>query len=425
MYQLITMLKEDMKPALGVTEPGAIAFSVAKAKSFTMGEIKHVCVKMNSGMYKNAFTCGIPHSHHLGAVSAAALGAVAGKPEKGLEALADVTPEDDKQAELLVEAKKIEICMTEITSIIYLEATVKTENDICTVAIQDEHTNIIKIVLNDSILYEKIDAANSDYDITAAHPIHSYSIDDLYCFAQEVPIKDLAFISEAWKMNMLLFEAGLNSSKTPILHYLYQQNGNTVFSNRELETAQLICSGAIEARVLGIDYPAMSITGSGAHGIIASLPLYAVCKIRQLSQEMLLRATALSFLITRYIKEYSGRLSALCGCAIAAGTGMACGMAYLGGASSKQLTDVINNMACGITGMICDGGNHGCAIKSIVAVDAAFRASNLALHNVSIPKVHGINGMTGEETMKNIGLIAVPGMVGTEKTILDIFLTKN
>lgn len=165
----------------------------------------------------------------------------------------------------------------------------------------------------------------------------------------------------------------------------------------------------------------MSITGSGAHGIIATLPLYGVYKIRGLSEEKLLRATALSYLVCMYIKEYSGRLSAFCGCAIAAGTGMACGLTLLRDGTVEQMTHVINNMASSITGMICDGGNQGCTMKGIVAVDAAFRSVDLAMDDTYIFNVHGINGRTPELTMKHMGLIASPGMVGTEKTIVEIF----
>ena len=164
----------------------------------------------------------------------------------------------------------------------------------------------------------------------------------------------------------------------------------------------------------------MSITGSGAHGIIATLPLYAVYKIRKLEEDQLYRATMLSYLICTYIKEWSGRLSAFCGCGIAAGTGMACGLSMLRGGSVDTLVHVINNMASSITGMICDGGNQGCTMKGIAACNTAFDACEFAMNGISIGSVHGINGNTPEETMRNMGMIASPGMVETEKTIVRI-----
>jgi L-cysteine desulfidase len=168
----------------------------------------------------------------------------------------------------------------------------------------------------------------------------------------------------------------------------------------------------------------MSITGSGAHGIIATLPLYASARVNHYSEEQLLRATALSYLVCMYIKEYSGKLSAFCGCAIAAGTGMACGLAFLKGGTLKTLASVIQNMASSITGMICDGGNHGCTMKGIVAVDAAYQAVDFALAGIAIGKTHGINGQSAEQTMRNIGRIASPGMVETEDVILNIMREK-
>ena len=198
-----------------------------------------------------------------------------------------------------------------------------------------------------------------------------------------------------------------------------------MFSGNEKNTASLLCNTAIEARVIGLDRPAMSITGSGAHGIIATLPLYAVCRINDLPREKLHRATMLSYLICTYIKEYSGRLSAFYGCGIAAGSGMACAVTYLKGGGLRELEYTLDNMAASITGMICDGGNQGCTMKGVAACDTAFRSSEFALKGVHIQPVHGILGKTPEDTMRNMGLIASPGMVQTEKTIVDILETKS
>ncbi len=169
----------------------------------------------------------------------------------------------------------------------------------------------------------------------------------------------------------------------------------------------------------------MSITGSGAHGIIATLPLYAAYKVRGYTKEQLLRATALSYLVCMYIKEYSGKLSAFCGCAIAAGTGMAVALAWLRGGDIHAMERVICNMASSITGMICDGGNQGCVMKGIVAVSAAYSSVKTALEGISVQNMHGINGKTPEDTMRYMGLIASPGMVGTESVIIDILKEKQ
>lgn len=426
MHELSQMIKDDMKPALGVTEPGAIAFAVAKARSFTKGDIKKVNVAMNSGMYKNAFTCGIPNSNEVGNVFAAALGVVAGNADKGLESLADVTPEDNVKAQEMIDQGKITVELSGITSRIFIEATVETEEDKAIVTIRDSHTNITKIIVNDKVELETEDEKKTEEDggEEEAHSIHKYTLQQLYDYVTTVDIEEIRFINEAYKVNLELFHEGLENPRTTFARQLLAINNGKEVSDDEQKTASLMCNAAIEARVIGLDKPAMSITGSGAHGIIATMPLYAAYKVNGYTEEQLLRATALSYLVCMYIKEYSGRLSAFCGCAIAAGSGMACALVYLRGGTVEMMAHTLNNMASSITGMICDGGNQGCTMKGVAAVDAAYKSVEFAMNGIYISEVHGINGNTPEETMRNMGLIASPGMVGTEKTIVEIFEDK-
>ena len=441
MHELTQLLKNDMKPALGVTEPGAIAFSVAKAKSYTSGELVRVSVAMNSGMYKNAFTCGIPGSSRVGSIYAAALGYVAGDPDKGLESLAGVTPEDNEAAELLVQEGKVEASLSGITSRIFIEATVETKEDTAVVTIRDSHTNIVCITVNGEVVYGEADADEEgssagtdirtgaiidaiDKSLAEDKLIHRYTLAELVEYADTVDISEITFIGDAYVTNLALLMEGLGSDKTTFGPMLRKKNGGKLVSDDEQKTASLMCNGAIEARVIGLDKPAMSITGSGAHGIIATMPLYAAYCVNHYSMEKLLRATALSYLVCTYIKEYSGKLSAFCGCAIAAGSGMACALVYLRGGTVEMMAHTLNNMASSITGMICDGGNQGCTMKGIAAVDAAYQSVDLAMNGVYIYNEHGINGKTPEDTMRNMGLIASPGMVGTEKTIVEIFESK-
>ena len=426
MHELSQMIKDDMKPALGVTEPGAIAFAVAKARSFTKGDIKKVNVAMNSGMYKNAFTCGIPNSNEVGNVFAAALGVVAGNADKGLESLADVTPEDNVKAQEMIDQGKITVELSGITSRIFIEATVETEEDKAIVTIRDSHTNITKIIVNDKVELETEDEKKTEEDggEEESHSIHKYTLQQLYDYVTTVDIEEIRFINEAYKVNLELFHEGLENPRTTFARQLLAINNGKEVSDDEQKTASLMCNAAIEARVIGLDRPAMSITGSGAHGIIATMPLYAAYKVNGYTEEQLLRATALSYLVCMYIKEYSGRLSAFCGCAIAAGSGMACALVYLRGGTVEMMAHTLNNMASSITGMICDGGNQGCTMKGVAAVDAAYKSVEFAMNGIYISEVHGINGNTPEETMRNMGLIASPGMVGTEKTIVEIFEDK-
>lgn len=432
MKKLTQLIFDDMRPALGVTEPGAIAFAVAKAKEYVSGSLKDIHVVLNSGMYKNAFTCGIPNSKEVGNKHIAALGYVAADASRVLECLDGVRRTDDQQARELVKQGKVRVEMEGISSEISITATVTTDEGNASVSIKGSHTNITQITQNGKVVGPSVSPSKGKAKkqstakpaATHGHEIHRYTLRQLLNYVKSVPLHEIEFISKAYDLNLSLFESALDSHRTTITRQLYEKNGSQVISTDEHTTSALLCTAAIEARVLGLPRPAMSITGSGAHGIIATLPLYAAHKVNGYSKEQLLRATALSYLVCMYIKEYSGRLSAFCGCAIAAGTGMACALAYLRGASLKQLVLTIQNMASSITGMICDGGNHGCALKGLVAVDAAYRAVELAIDSIAISSAHGINGLTPEDTMRNMGLIASPGMVETEGTIVSIMQSK-
>ena len=426
MEELTRLIREDMKPALGVTEPGAIAFATARAKAETGGEVLRVDVALNSGMYKNAYTCGIPGSDAYGNLQAAALGVVAADPAKGLESLDGITDADNEAAAKMVRDGMVHVTLDHMGSEITIDATVCTETDTCSVHIRGTHTHIQWIEKNGEIVFGEKTEQQEESEEAETPVIHRYTLRQILEYVKQVPTKEISFIREAFSMNIELLEEGIHSKKTTIGPMLLRANGGKIISEDTRKTAQLMCNGAIEARVLGLSSPAMSITGSGAHGIIATMPLFAYYEVNYevIDDDILLRATALSYLITMYIKEYSGRLSAFCGCGIAAGTGMACGLGYLRGASEAQQTMIIQNMTSGLTGMICDGGNQGCAMKGMVAVDAAFRSVDMAMQNVCIDAIHGINGRTPEDTMRNMGRIASPGMVKTEEVIVDIMKNK-
>ena len=424
MHELTTLIKNDMVPALGVTEPGAVAFCVSTAKEQAHGELRSLKLILNSGMYKNGFTCGIPHCDHFGSVYSAALGYVAGKAEKGLLCLENVTEEDLQAAKDLVKSGKVRVELGEITSRIFIEAEMVTDEDRVTVVAEKAHTNLTKISVNGKVVLDKKEKSEGTEE-EALPLIHRYTLEQIFAYAKNVPVGEIAFVKEAYDMNMALFYEGLNSGRMSFVQALTEINGGEIFSKDEEKTAALLCGGAIEARVMGLDLPAMSITGSGAHGIIATLPLLASQKICGYTEEALYRATVLSYLVCMYIKEYSGKLSAFCGCGIAAGTGMACGLCLMKGGDVASAARTINNMASSITGMICDGGNQGCAMKGIAATAAAFRSAQLALKGAFVDAIHGINGLSPEDTMRNMGLIASPGMTATEKTIVEIQRSKG
>lgn len=423
MHGLTKLIREDCVPSLGVTEPGAIALATATARQYAPGTVKKISVSMTSGLYKNAFTCGIPNTAETGILYSAALGVLAGNPQKGLLALEGITPADVAAAREWISQGKVTACLSEVTSNLHLVAEVETDCHKAQVVIAHSHANIVSIVADGTTIFENMEQIKtqsvSEEDIT------QYTLADFVAYCDTVDVEEIAWIKDSYEMNLILAQAGFDCDRAPITKALIAQNGGKVFSQNPQATARVLTGAAIEARVIGLDFPAMSITGSGSHGIICTMPLYAYYKREKIDSQLLYRATALSYLITMYIKAYSGKLSAYCGCGIAAGTGMAGALAYLQGGNLEQISGVISNMASGITGMICDGGNTGCVLKALTALDAAIQAVQLGLDGVFIGAQHGINGSTPEETMQNMGKIADPGMRETERTIVEILERKK
>lgn len=425
MEQFTRWILTDREPSLGVTEPGAIAFGAATARQYVTGAVTSVSVAMTSGLYKNSFTCGIPNTTETGSQFSAALGVLAGKPEKGLLALEDITEADVAAAEEWIAAGKVTVTLSEITSHLKLEATVTSATETATVTIEGSHTNITSIVVNGETVLSKEAGESVSPAEEAEQAVTHYTLSEFLRYCDTVPFAEIAPLKEGYGMNLALAQAALESDRAVLSKGFVQMNGGHVFSANVLETAQVLTAAALEARVIGLGRPAMSITGSGAHGIICTMPLYAIFKCHRLTPEQLCRATALSYLVTMYLKGFAGRLSAYCGCGIAAGTGMAAALTYLMGGDQEQIECTISNMACGITGMICDGGNTGCVLKAMTAVDAAYRSAKLGMNRLRIGAEHGINGATIEETMQNMGRIADPGMRETERTIVELLEKKR
>lgn len=416
---LTRLIKKDMQPALGCTEPGIIALACAKAARIAEGEITGIDVNVNSGIYKNAYTCGIPGTEVTGNKYAAALGAINGDPDKGLMALEGVTDEDIRRAGEMIEEDRIHVTMHDISPVIYVDALVSTSTSSSRVRIEGEHTFFTLIQKGNDILHEDTYSAvkEQNSNITDAH------FDEFRDYVQSVRCEDIEFIGNAVDVNARLVRAGHEWDRCHIT------SGFSYSKKQDLDTpafaAAADVSAAIEARFLGTGNPAMSITGSGAHGIICTVPLMAEARIRKIGRDRLLRAIALNFLVTMYVKECSGKLSAFCGCGIAGGLGLAYALPYLRGESREVSGKAFDNMASSITGMICTGGNQACALKGIAAVEAAYTAVGIAEAGAGIEDSAGIIGDSIEQTAHNVGLIADPGMRMTDETILGILRNKS
>ncbi|MBD5642883.1 serine dehydratase subunit alpha family protein [Clostridium botulinum] len=420
---IINILRKEMMPGLGVTEPASIALSSAKAYEVIGGEIKNIKIIADPGLFKNAFSCAIPGTKEVGNEMAALLGAICGDASLGLECLRKIKKEDVSKAKTMLD--KIDIEIKSQTEGLYVESIVTTNNGIGRTIIRYKHDNIVLVEKNNKILYQKENTLNKSNNFSQeaidSKKITEMKLDEIVEFVNNVNYEKIEFLLESIKMNKKLSEKGLEGLGIGLGKLILESCNE---NNYELYAEALTCS-AIDARVSGATVPAMTVTGSGNHGIITTLPLLAIKEKKNLNNEVLARSIALSYIINIYIKEFSGKLSAFCGCAVAAGTGVSAGICYLLGGSLKEIENTIKNMASNITGMICTGGNLACSLKANTGVKAAFLSAKMALNNIVIPNKCGIVSNSIEDTMKNIGRIAYPGMMKTDKEILNIMIESS
>lgn len=424
LYQkAIEQVKEEMIPALGVTEPAAIALSTAKAYEVIGGEVEKIAVLVDEGVFKNGFSCAIPGTSEKGNEMAAALGVIAGKPELGLRVLEDVTEKDVLMAKEMIKEGKIEIKVKRGISDIFIDATVETDKGTGRAVIKDKHTNVVLVEKDGKEIFKKQAETKASED--KAFDISDLTLKDLIDIAEHAPYEDINFILEAVRVNNELAEEGKQGRGMKVGKGILDLIEEGRLKEDILTYAMAYTGCAVDARMGGVSKPAMSICGSGDHGLVATLPIIAIAEKKEIKEEKLVRSILLSYLVTMYIKNFAGRLSAFCGCAIAAGTGASAGICCLLGGSEEQIGFTIDNMAADITGIICDGGNFGCAMKAVTAASTGIISALLALKDIHIPKDSGIVGNTAEETMQNIGKIASPGMTKTNDVILDILINRH
>lgn len=412
--KLINAVKDDLTPSLGVTEPGAIAYASAAAARAVGGHVKKVDVRLNSGIYKNSFTCAVPGTGGMGCALAGAIGAVAGDPDKKLMSIENVSETDIAKAMELVESGAACAELSSISPEIFIEATVETDNGTAVSTVKGKHDRLVSLKVNGSELPVEF---SSEDRREASFQVSSVSFSEILQCVNEA--EGLEFLDEAVRMNMLLYEEGRREGLTPLTEARLHSPGDRV------SFAEKLTCGAIEARVRGASSPAMAITGSGSHGILCTLPIHAAALYDGNEPTRVRKALLLSSLVTMYIKELSGLLSTACGCVLAGGTGAALGLVYLyaNDELETRLTNALNSMAASVTGMICHGGNTGCSLKASVGVRIAFASAEMALNGCGAESIHGILGNTADETMRNMAHVA-KGMLPVEREIIEIMQKK-
>jgi len=415
--ELLRVLRDEMKPAVGCTEPVAVALASSKAYQAVGGELEGISITTDPALFKTSRTCVVPGTSGTGYALTAVLGILVGEPSLELEVLKRVEEKSVVKAKSWLKKGIVEVAMKEGEVGIYVESVVRTSKGVGRAVIRGTHTNIVLVEANGKVIYKKKEGSKEEKHFS----ITSLRITDLIRFVEGIPFEDIRFVLDAVKMNKELAQEGLNGRLgMGVGANMLSLLGENKIADDPITSAQILVASATDARFGGATKPAMSIAGSGSHGITATLPVAAMAERMGIGEEKLARAIALSLLLTIYIKTYSGRLSAFCGCAVTAAVGASTGIVYLLGGDDKQVGYAIKNMAADVTGIICDGGNFSCALKTSTGAGAAIRAALLALKGAVIPDDIGIVGRGVEETIKNMGRISSPGMVETDRVILDI-----
>jgi L-cysteine desulfidase len=413
---LLDILKKEIIPATGCTEPVAVAYSTATARSKISGDIISVEIYVDPGLYKNGMGVGIPGIEERGLEMAGALGIVAGNTEKALQVIDDISPEQHDKAKELVRLGKIKVFVKEGYTRLYVETLLKTENGTTRAITMDRHLNVLAV--DDGQQLFSPDCQNTEPG-KKADTIQNYSLEDLILFSDTVSIEEISFLEQGVVMNLALAKEGLAMPKG-IGRSIKQLLDNGLMSDNIIYNAKLLCSSASEARMAGSKLAAMSSAGSGNHGITVFLTVFAASEKLNAPREKLLRALTLSNLITFYIKSYTGTLSAMCGCGVAAGIGACAGVTYLLDGTVQDILNAMINMVGSISGMICDGGKEGCAFKLALSAGWAVEASLLAMHGATINTTDGILASDFENVIKNMGHVCNPGMINTNKAIIDV-----
>lgn len=419
--QIISLVKREVIPAIGCTEPIAVALAVAKA-SETLGKCpEKITLFLSANILKNAMGVGIPGTGMIGLPIAVALGALIGKSEYQLEVLKDTKPEALELGRKMIEDKLINIQLKkDIAEKLYIEAICEAGTEKSVAVIAGGHTNFIYVSRGEEVLLDS--QQTTDGEAMDEEP--ELSMRKVYDFALTAPLEEIEFILETARVNKAAAERSLKGEYGHALgrtlrgKYEQEVMGNSVFSHILSFT-----SAACDARMAGAMIPVMSNSGSGNQGIAATLPVVVYAEDNNKTQEELTRALMLSHLTVIYIKQSLGRLSALCGCVVAA-TGSSCGITYLMGGSYEQVSFAVKNMIANLTGMICDGAKPSCSLKLTSGVSTAVLSAIMAMENKSVTSVEGIIDDDVDRCIRNLTLIGSEGMNETDKLVLHIMTNK-
>ena len=414
--QIIALVHEEVVPAIGCTEPMAVALCTARATEQLGCRPEHIKALLSANILKNAMGVGIPGTGMIGLPIAIALGALIGKSIYQLEVLKDLTPEALEDGKLYVSENRIEIAMKDhISEKLYIEVTCSAGDKTATAIIAGSHTHFVE---------GPISPIGPICPMSPTSPIQ-LTMRLVYDFATTAPLDEIRFIEETRTYNMtaareaLKGNYGHNLGKTidrPLSKGIF---GNSIFCHIISRTA-----AACDARMGGAMIPVMSNSGSGNQGICATNPVCVYAKENENTEEELIRALMLSHLTAIYIKQSLGTLSALCGCVVAS-IGSSCGITYLMGGDYERVCHSVKNMIANLTGMICDGAKPSCSLKITSGVSTAVLSALLSMEGKCVSSAEGIVDDSVDKSIKNLTSIGADGMGVTDKMVLNIMTSKG
>ena len=423
--QIIALIKREVVPAIGCTEPIAVALCVSKvAEMLDHKKLEKIHVQLSANILKNAMGVGIPGTGMIGLPIAVALGALIGKSELELEVLRDCNPEAVEEGKKMIEEQLIDITLkTGIKEKLYIEVTANTGTDTATAIISGGHTHFVYQALNDKVILDERTPKTGSEEVNADIQLNLRKV---YDFATTTPVEEISFILEARRLNKNAAERSFQGNYGHALGRTLRssQSEKMMMGDSTFTHILSYTSAACDARMAGVMIPVMSNSGSGNQGITATLPVVVYAEDNNKTDEELTRALILSHLTAIYIKQNLGRLSALCGCVVAA-TGSSCGITYLMGGEYQQIVYAVQNMIANLTGVICDGAKPSCSLKLTTGVSTAILSAILAMEHKCVTSVEGIIEDSVDRSIRNLTKIGSVGMNETDKLVLDIMTHKH